>query len=53
MSKHTHRVTRNAIQDAIEENSVYTRYRILGPERPARVLNDLYKKQSERLRARR
>lgn len=56
MSKHTTHLCESTIQKTLDDNAFIIgayRARIVGPDRPAKTLDSLFKNQSERLRARR
>lgn len=53
MSKHTTHLNRNAIQDTLDDHAIvigFLRPRIVGPKKPAKALDTLFKKTSERQR---
>ena len=53
MSKHTTHLCASAIRDALDTKTFHIGYRTVGPSRPAYLLNDLNKKESEKYRSRR
>ncbi len=52
MSKHTTHLCGSTIQRTLDDNCYLQPYRPVGPNKPAYLLNALYKKDSEKYRSR-